>query len=66
MISWLMKIWNAQNRAFDLKILWPVCKETAEGDLDMAKAAFALHAFNDPSWLCLGEVEIIRRIDALT
>jgi hypothetical protein len=33
--------------------------------LDYARAAFAVHAFNDPAWLTLGEDEIVRQIDAL-
>jgi hypothetical protein len=33
-----------------MQILWPSCKELAP-DLDHAKAAFAVHAFNDPAWI---------------
>jgi hypothetical protein len=66
LIGWIISWWNARNRAFDLKILWPTCKEQAEGDLTLAKAAFALHAFHDPAWTCLGEAEIVRQIDELT
>jgi hypothetical protein len=56
--------WHARQRAFDLKILWPTCCAEAH-DLDHAKMAFAVHAFNDPAWLCLGDDEIKRRIDEL-
>lgn len=47
-----------------MAVLWPVCLRQAP-DLDHAKAAFALHAFNDPAWLFLGEDEIERFIDGL-
>lgn len=56
---------NERRRDLDLQILWPACKENAH-DLDHAKAAFALHAFNDEAWKPLGEDEIKRRIDALS
>ena len=41
--------WWPQQRTQDLLILWPVCKANAP-TLDHAKAAFAVHAFNDPAW----------------
>jgi hypothetical protein len=52
----------------DLMILWPSCKSEARRmgvGMDVAKAAFASHAFKDQAWLCLGEDEVTRRIDAL-
>lgn len=55
---------NARCRAIDLQILWPLCVEQAR-DLDHAKAAFAVHAFNDPAWMCLGDQEVTRIIDGL-
>ena len=64
MFSWLLRRWHARQRAIDLQILWPSCKQVAH-DLDHAKAAFAFHAFHDPAWLELGEDEICKRIDAL-
>jgi hypothetical protein len=64
MIRWLMGKWHARQRAIDLEILWPICCEQAE-DLDHAKAAFAVHAFNDEAWLCLGEDKIKSFIDGL-
>ena len=56
--------WRARQRAIDIAILWPICVERAP-NIDRAKAAFALHAFNDPAWLALGEDELIRRIEAM-
>jgi hypothetical protein len=56
--------WHARMRRIDLEILWPTCKEEAY-DLDHAKAAFAVHAFNDPAWLELGRDELMARIDEL-
>jgi hypothetical protein len=43
--------------------LWPTCR--AVGDVDLARVAFAVHAFHDPAWLRLGEDEIKRIIDGL-
>lgn len=56
--------YNHQRRMIDLDILWPACKANAP-DMDHAKAAFAVHAFNDEAWKSLGHDEIVRRIDAL-
>lgn len=64
MIRWLISLWRKRQRAIDLDVLWPACKQEAP-DLDHAKAAFAVHAFHDPAWLALGKDEIRRRI-ALT
>jgi hypothetical protein len=63
-MKWLLNWWHARQRKIDLQILWPECVKHGR-DLDQAKAAFAYHAFNDRAWLCLGEDEIKRRIDAL-
>lgn len=56
--------WRERQRRIDLMILWPVCKEHAT-DLEHAKAAFAVHAFNDRAWLALGRPAIIKAIDKL-
>lgn len=64
MFRWLMNWWYERNRRFDIAILWPICKERAR-DMDHARAAFAVHAFEDDAWLVLGEEEIIRRIGEL-
>ncbi len=66
MIRWLLNWWHKRQRAIDLQILWPSCREVAQGNLDAARAAFAVHAFQDEAWLCLGEDEIKRIIDGLT
>jgi hypothetical protein len=55
---------NARRRRIDIDILWPICVRGAN-DLDHAKAAFAVHCFNDPAWQELGEDAIIRFIDRL-
>ena len=64
---WLLQQlnFNHRRRQIDLQILWPACKGNAP-DLDHARAAFALHAFNDPAWTSLGHDEIVRCIDALS
>lgn len=64
-MRWLIEWWRQRQRATDLAILWPTCKEQAR-DLDHAKMAFAMHAFHDPAWLCLGDEEIKQRIDRLS
>jgi hypothetical protein len=56
--------WRARQRRIDIEILWPLCARGAN-DLDHAKAAFAVHAFNDPAWAELGEDRIFAVIDAL-
>ncbi|WP_135210396.1 hypothetical protein [Vitreimonas flagellata] len=49
-LRWIRDWWWARQRAIDLEILWPSCRDNAP-DLDRAKAAFAVHAFNDPAWI---------------
>src|SRR4029077_17444805 len=56
--------WNARRRKIDMQILWPICVQGAN-DLDHAKAAFAVHAFNNPAWQALGEDRIIEFIENL-
>jgi hypothetical protein len=56
--------WHARQRRIDMDILWPICRREAN-DLDHAKAAFAVHAFNDPAWLELGEDKLFKTIDRL-
>lgn len=64
MYRWIWNYWRRRQRQIDLEILWPACLKLGR-DLDHAKAAFAVHAFHDPAWLCLGEAEIYRIIDHL-
>lgn len=64
MLHWLISWWRAGKRRTDLNILWPICKEQAQ-NLDHAKAAFAVHAFNDPAWLCLGHDAIVAYISGM-
>ncbi len=64
MFRWLKSAWYARLRRIDMKILWPECANQAS-DLDHAKAAFAVHAFNDPAWQILGEDRIKEFIDSL-
>lgn len=49
MFGWVIRWWRKRQREIDLLILWPKCVELAP-DLDHAKAAFAMHAFNDRAW----------------
>jgi hypothetical protein len=64
MIRWLQGLWYAQCRKTDMQILWPICVEQA-CDLDHAKAAFAVHAFNDPAWMFLGRDAVRQIIDRM-
>lgn len=63
-MNWLRGIWYARLRRIDLQILWPCCKKQA-GDLDRARAAFAVHAFADRAWAFLGEDQIFRIVGGL-
>jgi hypothetical protein len=63
-MRWLMNWWHARQRAIDLAVLWPSCRDQTD-DLDHARAAFAMHAFHDKAWLALGDDEIRRRIEVL-
>lgn len=64
MLKWLLTEWYSHCRNIDLKILWPACRDGTP-DLTHARAAFALHAFEDRAWLVLGEEEIKSFIDTL-
>lgn len=64
-MHWLLSFWYKRQRAIDLQILWPSCRDLAP-DLDHAKAAFAVHAYHDRAWLTLGEAEIWRIIKVLS
>jgi len=50
LLRWLQRWWWARQRATDLRILWPICKEQA-GNLDLAHHAFMQHAIMDPCWV---------------
>jgi hypothetical protein len=64
LVTLMMNWWRARLRRIDLEILWPTCKREAP-DLDHAKAIFAVHAFNDPAWVSLGQARLIEMIDEL-
>ena len=53
MMRWLFDWWHARQRAIDLKILWPSCRDQAP-DLDTARTAFRWHAMHDKAWLVPG------------
>jgi len=64
-MKWLRNWWWARQRAIDLQILWPICKEKAV-DLDHAKAAFMVHAINDPAWVHFYDEKLWSVVDRLT
>ena len=49
MISWIRNYTDKRRRTVDLKILWPCCKEKAP-NLELARAAFAFHVYQDEAW----------------
>jgi hypothetical protein len=60
----LLGLWRGYQRATDIKILWPACKENAP-DLETARMAFTVHAALDPAWTSLGPEEMRRQIEEL-
>jgi hypothetical protein len=64
-IRWLIRWWHKRQRAIDVEILWPACRDQA-ATLDAARAAFTMHAFHDPAWQELGSAEIHRRVRQLS
>jgi hypothetical protein len=64
-LPWVIGWLRARQRAIDIDILWPSCRDQTD-DLDHARAAFAMHAFHDRAWLVLGDDEIARQIERLT
>lgn len=63
-MRWLRSLWYARLRKIDMDILWPTCRDQAK-NLDNARAAFAVHAMNDPAWMFLGEEAACQIIDGL-
>jgi hypothetical protein len=64
-MNWLRNWWWARQRAMDLRILWPSCKELAP-NLDKAKQAFMMHAINDPAWVRHYGEKLWEAVNALT
>lgn len=65
MLKILAPMWRKRQRSIDVSILWPACVDQA-ADLDHARAAFAVHAFNDSAWTeDFDESQIISLIDDL-
>lgn len=57
--------WINRLRRIDREILWPICKEKAEGDLVLAKKLFAVHMSMDYIWAGLSEAEFSQIMDSL-
>jgi hypothetical protein len=62
--KWFWDWWYWRLRRIDMKFLWPSCRRISP-NIDQARAAFMVHAFNDPAWMWLGELKIIMFIDKL-
>jgi hypothetical protein len=56
--------WHARQREIDVAILWPACLRASE-TVGEAMEIFAVHAYNDPAWLCLGHEGIGEAISML-
>lgn len=63
-MRWITGPWAAMQRRIDIDVLWPMICRNA-GRLDVAKAAFAMHAEIDSAWSALDEDERKRQIEAL-
>ena len=64
MIRWLLNSWRGRQRAIDIAILWPSCRETAP-TLEDAHAAFTLHTTLDPAWRTLTQDEVDEIVGSL-
>lgn len=64
-LQWAINAWHAYERDLDVKLLWPICKKLAKGDMVAARAAFYLHTLGDPAWKCLSETDVNAKIEAL-
>ena len=60
----IQRWWWRRQRALDLEILWPICKERAP-TIDAARALFMYHAFNDTAWIGEYKSELPRIIGEL-
>lgn len=63
-MRWIKNWWYARQRQVDIKILWPECVRYSP-NLEMAKAMFEVHAYNDFAWMVLGEEAVEKIIDGL-
>jgi hypothetical protein len=61
---YILSLWRARQRRFDMEFLWPQCIEQAES-LDHAKAMFAIHCHNDPAWMEWDDEAVADFIDTL-
>jgi hypothetical protein len=64
MIRRLLAWWHARQRAIDIEILWPACRDQAP-DLMHAREVFYVHAMCDEAWRSLGHEELTGIIKGL-
>ena len=64
-MRWLVAWWRKRQRAIDIQILWPACKENAL-DLEQARCAFMAHAAIDEAWSNLEPRDIASIIAGLS
>lgn len=56
---------NQAKRIADIGLLWPACLDASDGNADVARAAFMVHAMNDGAWSDLSDAEIYNIVDKL-
>lgn len=62
---WIARLWRRRLRSIDLQVLWPECVRQAPS-IEMARVAFAMHAFHDSAWMAdYSEEELEIFIDRL-
>lgn len=57
MFKWLVNWWRRRQRRVDLDILWPICKQKAEGDIAEARAVFMAHMCFDSAYEGMSQEE---------
>ena len=61
----IARMWRAHQRMTDLEILWPSIRAQAPY-VEAARAAFAVHAFQDEAWTQdFSQDQIVRIIEGL-
>ena len=55
-------LYYARLRRIDREILWEAMKELTDGDVEIARRGFMLHAMDDPAWTRGGTDLCINRL----
>lgn len=65
LVTWVRGRWYARVRRLDVKLLWPIIRQGAGGDMRRARLAFAIHCRHTPAWQALSAEDLDRAIAAL-